>query len=95
MKTSREIQELMASITPRTARYRYFEGPRKELYCWNTERLSSGKFACWTYQPYGEGSRSGNPTEWQMRNCVQFVKRKKARECACKRYLKAINREAA
>jgi len=86
----REIQELMASLmTPRVTRWRYFEGPRGELYCWNTERLPNGKFACWTYQPYGKGSRSGNPTRWRIRNRVEFARRKVAKARAFKRLRQA------
>lgn len=86
-----ELQDLMASLMPRQARYRYYRGPRGEMYCWSTERIR-GKYVCWTYQPYGKGSRSGDPTKWRQRDRVTFSRRKKAKARAYQRYQKAIER---
>jgi len=83
------VQDLMASLMPRQPRYRYFEGPHKEMYCWTTERVN-GKYICFDYIPYGKGSRSGNPTQWKLKNKIKFAKRKVAKARALKRYLKAI-----
>jgi len=84
------IQDLMASLMPRQPNYRYFGDPKGVKYCWSTERVN-GKYLCFDYVPFGKGSRSGNPTQWEPKNRVEFAKRKVAKARAYKRYLKSIH----
>jgi len=88
----RELQELAASLMPRSPNYRYFTGPRGEMYCWSTERVN-GKFCAWTYSPVGKGARSGKPRQWHVINRVNFKLRKVAKARALARYKKAMEEE--
>lgn len=65
--------------------YLYFKGPRGELYCYTPHPDTHGNFWCWTYQPTGKGSRSGNPTHWQFKELVRCAKRKTAKSKALRR----------
>jgi hypothetical protein len=89
---NKEFNEVMRSAFPEmfieSPRYRYWTGPRGEMYCYTTEPIG-GKFACWTYQPYGDGARSGKPTHWKMVDRVDFTRRKIAKSRAYSRYLKS------
>ena len=90
------VQELMRELMPQTRmpRYRYFENKATgEMFCWTVETMSNGKYVCWNYQPYGEGSRSGKPRAWKPVDRVEFAKRKTAKARALARYQKSIATE--
>lgn len=84
------LRQLAAELMPRPVNYRYYDGPRGEMYCWTTEPVK-GKFVCWTYRPVGPGARS-NPRRWKMVDRVEFARRKIAKARALARYQKAVSR---
>jgi hypothetical protein len=91
-KVNQEFNNMMRDLFPemfaRSPRYSYWTGPRGEMYCCTTEPLN-GKFVCWTYQPFGEGSRTGKAKQWKMVDRVEFARRKVAKARAYSRYIKA------
>lgn len=83
------VYDLMTSLLPRQAKYRYFENTKtKEMFCWSVEKVN-GKYAAWNYTPYGKGSRSGSPSKWKLKKRVNFSKRKAAKARAWKRFQKS------
>ncbi len=70
--------------------YLYFVGPHRELYCYSPHADVNGNYWCWTYQPYGKGSRSDKPSNWRVIDLVRCAKRRTAKARAFKRMQRAM-----
>lgn len=75
------------NLPPSKNQYRYFEH-KGWMFCYTPWSATNGKYYCWTYKPFGEGSRTGNPSKWKMINLIGFRKRKTAKQRAYDRYCK-------
>ncbi|HEY6568558.1 MAG TPA: hypothetical protein VI341_13665 [Actinomycetota bacterium] len=82
------IQELLAELWPRAARYRYWEAPDGRQFVYTTERMGDGKFASAIYVPKGKGARSGKKavTRLSPSREVHHATRRGARARAYKLY---------
>lgn len=86
-------ERIQFRLKPGQRTYRYLEGPRGEMYCWTPHKSTEGWYYAYTMQPYGKGSRSGNPTQWRARQRVRYRKRISCKQTAVRRYLKAGGRD--
>jgi hypothetical protein len=67
----------------------YFDGPRGEMFCYTPHPDVDGNYWCFTYQPYGAGSRSGDPKRWKVIKLVRCSRRKVACQKARQRLTRA------
>jgi len=72
-------------LKPGQHKYLYYKGKGGAQHCYTPHKDTRGWYWCWTYQPKGKGSQSGNPKKWKMTKLVRFRKRKDAMARAEKR----------
>src|SRR5690349_15678157 len=87
-----ELQELVSELTairnPATGKpisfnlkkgqhlYNFYRGPRGEMFCYTPHADKDGNYWCFTYRPFGKGSRSGTARQWKLMSLVRCARRK-------------------